>query len=260
MTPLIASLIAALAFFTATLSGVFGMAGGLILMGGLLLVMPTALAMTTHGLLQAISNGWRAIIWARFIDWPIIGLYAVGASAALVCLIGLSFRPSSVLVYLLLGATALLVWIPKHWLLLDPRRPLHGLVCGFSVSGLQVVAGVAGPLLDVFFVRADMDRRTVVATKALTQTLSHLMKVGFWALPLIPSVLSLGTGKPIPNADDLLPPLWLIALVAPLSMLGTSLGGRFLARMNDVDFRKWTRLIVTGIGGVFLARGLIGLT
>ena len=50
------------AFLTATLSGVFGMAGGHVLMGALAFVLPVQAAFVTHGVLQLVSNGWRAIL------------------------------------------------------------------------------------------------------------------------------------------------------------------------------------------------------
>ena len=40
----------------------------------------------------------------------------------------------------------------------------------------------------------------------------------------------------------------------PLSMLGTVAGGRILDRMSDVNFKSWTRWIVTGIGVLYLAQ------
>ena len=46
----------------------------------------------------------------------------------------------------------------------------------------------------------------------------------------------------------------LMALAAPLSMLGTVVGGRILDRMSDVDFKRWTRWIVTGVGVMYLVR------
>ena len=48
---------------TAFLSGIFGMAGGLILMGVLLALMPVPAAMMLHGVTQLASNGWRAFLW-----------------------------------------------------------------------------------------------------------------------------------------------------------------------------------------------------
>ena len=45
---------------TAFLSSIFGMLGGLILMGALITIMPVSQAMVLHGLIQLTSNGYRA--------------------------------------------------------------------------------------------------------------------------------------------------------------------------------------------------------
>ena len=45
---------------TAFLSSIFGMLGGLILMGILVTIMPVSSAMILHGLIQLTSNGYRA--------------------------------------------------------------------------------------------------------------------------------------------------------------------------------------------------------
>ena len=59
MTALLAASLSALMILTALLSGVFGMAGGLILIGVLLVVMPLPQAMVLHAVTQMASNGWR---------------------------------------------------------------------------------------------------------------------------------------------------------------------------------------------------------
>src|SRR2546421_12957374 len=48
---------------TAFLSGLFGMAGGMILIGVLLMLMPLPTAMVLHAITQMASNGWRAFLW-----------------------------------------------------------------------------------------------------------------------------------------------------------------------------------------------------
>ena len=50
MTLVSALFVVGAAFLTATLSGVFGMAGGLVLMGCLALMLPVSAAFVTHGL------------------------------------------------------------------------------------------------------------------------------------------------------------------------------------------------------------------
>ena len=103
------------------------------------------------------------------------------------------------------------------------------------------MAGVAGPLLDVFFVRTSLGRHAVVATKAATQVLSHAAKVLLYGGPLLAG-----------DAGDL--PVLVLLLAVPLSMLGTLVGGRLLDRMSDTAFRSATRWVVSAIGVTYLVQ------
>jgi uncharacterized membrane protein YfcA len=67
----IALTLAAAVLSTSFVSGIFGMAGGMILMGILLAIMPLATAMVLHGLTQMASNGWRAWLWREHVLWPV---------------------------------------------------------------------------------------------------------------------------------------------------------------------------------------------
>src|SRR5579864_2185124 len=58
MTIFMAGSLSALMIFTALLSGIFGMAGGLILIGVLLTLFPVPQAMVLHAVTQMASNGW----------------------------------------------------------------------------------------------------------------------------------------------------------------------------------------------------------
>ena len=141
--PLAAFLIAT-AFLTATLSGIFGMAGGLVLMGALAFVLPVSAAFVTHGLLQLVANGWRAVLHRKHISWPILLNYTIAAAVAAGCVALVAFTPSQPLLFLLLGLVPMLVWLPKNWVQLDASRPAHALISGFLVTGLNLTAGVAG--------------------------------------------------------------------------------------------------------------------
>src|ERR1041384_2164387 len=68
---------------TAFLSGIFGMAGGLILIGVLLVIMPVPDAMMLHGVTQMASNGWRGLLWIRHVRWRSMGAYLAGCASAL---------------------------------------------------------------------------------------------------------------------------------------------------------------------------------
>lgn len=238
MSAAIAALLTLAAFATATLSGVFGMAGGLVLMGVLALLLPVSAAFVTHGILQLVANGWRAWLHRAHVEWRIVGWYALASAVAAAVVALLAFVPAKPILFLLLGLVPSLIWLPKSWLRLDAAKPVHALVSGFLVTGLNLTAGVAGPLLDIFFVRTALGRHQIVATKAATQVFSHLAKIAVFG------GLAIGAGA--------LPPWWLFAIAIPASMAGTALGGLILDRLSDTDFKRWTAWIVTAIGGLYL--------
>jgi uncharacterized membrane protein YfcA len=240
MTPF---LFFAAVFLTALISAVFGMAGGLILMGVLAALYPVAGAMVAHGVIQSVSNGWRAVLLRRFILWRTFALFAAGSAMAAAALVFVSVTLEKPVLFVVLGLVPLLIWIPKDRFALDARRAVDGIAGGVLVTGLNVVAGVSGPLLDVFFQQVDADRRAIVATKAATQVLSHAVKIAYYA----GAALSLASA----------PPLWMLALAIPLSIAGTTLGARVLERMSDARFRAWTKWIVTGVGAIYVVRGVL---
>jgi uncharacterized protein len=246
------AIILAATLITATISGIFGMAGGLLLMGVLAAYVPVATAMVMHGFIQIISNFSRAALLWKHISWALVGRYALGIGGALVVISLLAWRPDQPTVFLLLGLTAMLVWIPRKAVEINVERPWQAELCGFLVQTLNTIAGVAGPLLDLFFVKTVLPRQTVVATKAATQVMAHAVKIAFWGWPL----LGILVGPELQEAH--FPPLWVFAAVIPLSLAGTWLGGRVLDRMTDISFREWTKWIVTVTGVVYLVRGGMG--
>src|SRR6266581_2872305 len=73
MTPLVISILCLAMVGTSFLSGIFGMAGGMILVGILLAIMPVPEAMMLHGVTQMASNGWRGLLWWRHVRWSVAG-------------------------------------------------------------------------------------------------------------------------------------------------------------------------------------------
>ena len=240
MTLIAAVFVIAMAFVTATLSGVFGMAGGLVLMGALAFMLPVQAAFVTHGILQLVANGWRAILHRNHVRWDIVGWYAAASLLAGLIVGFLSFAPSKPFLFLMLGLVPFLTWLPQSWIRLDAGKPPQAFLSGLAVTGLNLTAGVAGPLLDIFFVRTDLTRHAIVATKAATQVFAHLAKILVYGAPLFAGT-SVG-----------FPPLWVFALAIPLSMAGTAVGGMILNKVTDVDFKRWTRWIITAIGVSYL--------
>lgn len=234
-------IIGAAVIVTSMISGVFGMAGGLILMLILGQFLSVPAAMILHGVTQFFSNGWRAVMWRQWIDWRIIGLYTLGALPAIAVPLVLTYVPSKPTMLILLGLTPYVALaVPQQWAL-DATKTTHAVACGFIVAGLQLIAGVAGPLLDTFFVRSALDRRAVVATKAATQALSHTLKVGYYGV-LLAQVPDLG--------------LDVYAAAIAAAVVGTTLAGPLLEKMSNDSFRRWTKTIVLIVGAISIVQGL----
>jgi len=229
---------------TSFLSGIFGMLGGLILMGMLLLVLPVPAAMTLHAVTQMTSNGWRALLWYRLILWRVMPGYLLGSGVAFAIFTWISFQPPTAWVYIGLGIVPILAVMVPPGIAPDIRRPYASTVMGFLVMSIQLLSGVAGVLVDIFFFRTDLDRRQIVATKAFTQTMGHVFRFIYFGLIATRSEVS----------SDV--PLWVFGVSIVTAIAGASLARIVLERLTNRAFLMWTRRLGVTVGCIYLARGL----
>src|SRR5437899_4445253 len=102
--PVLAALAVA-AGVTSFISGIFGMAGGMLLIGFLLVLLPVPVAMVFHGVIQIAANGWRVWLWRHHVNWSVVLQFGAGAAAALVVFSFFDFVPDKALVLLAVGLT-----------------------------------------------------------------------------------------------------------------------------------------------------------
>ena len=114
--------------------------------------------------------------------------------------------------------------------------PLYGVAC----MTLILLTGVAGPLIDTYFLGGKLDRREIVATKAACQIFGHAAKLVYF-------------GGMIDQAGSLDPLVAVLAIVA--SMIGTNVAGALLVAMTDQQFRTWANAIIAAIAGYYVAHG-----
>lgn len=230
---------------TSFVSGVFGMAGGIILLAILIgSGMEVAPAMAFHGVAQASGNVWRAWLWRRHVDWRILAWFGLGAFAAFAVFSVIRFVPDRATVLILLGLVPFLTLALPERIVPQADRPAGAVACGASSLGITLLAGVAGPLVDAFFVRTKRDRRDIVATKAGCAFIGNSLKTVYFSFASAAS-LSLDVT------------LGLVAVGA--SIIGTSLSRRVLEHMSDHHFRRWTQTIIIIIGTVSIAMGVADL-
>lgn len=243
---LVIAAIAGSALVTSFISGILGMAGGMILMGVLLALMPVPAAMMLHGISQLASNGWRAVMLWRNVDWRVFRGYAIGAAISLAVFAVTRVVVGKAAALVLLGLTPFVTLALPEKLHLNVERRWHPFACGIVCLALSLTTGVAGPILDIFFVRSRMSRHQVVATKAMTQTLSHLVKIAYFGGILASEGTHVSPG--------------LAVLIVALSFVGTTLSRTVLERMTDTSFRRWTRWTVMSVGVMYLLSGLRAFT
>jgi len=238
MTALSLVLLAFTIVLSSFVSGVFGMAGGMILLGVLLSYLDVAAGMIFFSIVQLFANGWRALHWRRYVLWPIFGWYVLGAAIAFAVMFAISFVPDKAIVYLTLGLMPFAIEVLPA--ALRPNIEWRGVpfVTGVLTTVIQVLAGVGGLFLDIFFQKSMLDRKTTNATKAVVQSLSHVVRAGYF-----------GSVSGIGNV-----PLWACVPAILLAIAGTSLAPFVLERMTDHGFRRWTRLVIFAVSAVYLVR------
>lgn len=215
--------LAALAVVSSAVSAVVGVAGGVLLLSGMLLVLDSATAVPIHGVIQLASNSTRLLVYLRHVRWPIAIWFGVAAG------------PGAAL-----GATVVRA-VPQAWLTLVigvfilvathapvPERPRGGDVrrayifapVGFAAGFLGMLIGATGPFIAPFFLRENVLKEELVATKAFCQAVVHLWKLpAFWVIGFSFEAHA-GT----------------LALMVAMVVVGTFLGSRLLDRLSERAF------------------------
>ncbi len=240
MTPQLMLAVLALMVGTSFLSGIFGMAGGLILIGVLLYLLPLPEAMALHAVTQMASNGWRGVLWWKHVHWPAALRFVSGCVAAF-CVMSLwRYVPPKPLVFILLGLSPFMVRVLPAGIKPDPGRWLDGFLCGAVSTVLMLLSGATGPLIDSFFLGGGLERRQIIATKAVCQVVNHGAKFVYF-------------GGLVDQAAGLDPVMASAAIAA--SVVGTTAARPILDRLTDTQYRRWANRIVTTIAIVYLAQG-----
>src|SRR6266851_4894142 len=238
MTPAGLAIIGATIVFSSFLSGVFGMAGGMILLGVLLNYFDVATGMILFSIIQLFANGWRALQWRSYVLWPIFFWYVLGARISFTLMWTIAFIPDKAMVYLALGLMPFLVEALPVVIRPNIQRRGVPFFTGMVTTVVQILAGVGGLFLDIFFQKSTLDRKTTNATKAVTQSFSHVVRALYFG-----SLSGIG---------DL--PVWATPPAILLAVAGTSLAPFVIERMTDHGYRQWTRAIIFAISAVYLVR------
>ena len=226
---------------TSIISGVVGMAGGITLLSLMTFMMPLEHIVPVHGVVQLVSNGSRCYFLRRNINKQITLYFFLGAPLGVIGAFYLIEQvPSKAWFYwpiiLLIAYT---LFKPKK--MPKIKMPNGGFFwLGILTGFLGPLIGATGPLLAPFFLREDLDKKEIVATKAITQMFTHLLK--------IPLFLSLDFSYRDYS--------WVMVMMVIGAVVGTKLGVMLLGKTSENVFR-WIYKSALAIAGLRLIWKLI---
>ncbi len=236
------------ALVTATISGIIGMGGGILLLATLFCFLPHGEAIPTHAIVQLSSNTTRVLGLVRHVDWRSVGRFAMGAfpgavlGAALLWSLGDPGEKEPYL-KLVVGAYILLIpLVPKPSESTTGSRLYDFPLMGFLAGAAGLTVGAVGPLIAPLFARRGYVKERLVSTKAMCQATVHVMK--------IPAFLYLRTID--------YEKLGMLALLMCLMVIpGTLLGRRILKHVTSTQFVLLYRIALAVAGlKVFFVDGV----
>lgn len=220
------------ALLTSAVSGVMGMAGGMLLLTIMLLRLDPALVIPIHGVVQLVSNASRAFLLRDHMRWPVVWRFAwpLVPAGALGCSL-LSTLPEGGSRVLIGVFTLTATWTKAFFRIAGGSGARALPVGGALVGFFSVLVGATGPLLAPFVVALELTAKGTIATLAACQVLQHAVKVALFGV--------LGFDV----AGNLLP----CALLCCAAIAGSMLGTRLLDRIPEKPFRLLIKLVLTAL-------------
>lgn len=224
------------------------MAGGIIMMALLLSLMPVASAMVLHAAIQLVSNGWRSILWRKHIVWHVTPFYGLGIMAGVIAISFVHYVPDKATALIVVGLVPLLAIAASRFVTLSILNRGQTFLTAMVLTFIQMTGGVIGPLLDLLYNNAPLTRHQIVATKAMTQTVMHLVRLIYFG-----SLIPLLTGRE--GWPEGLHPVFMLLFMA-CAIAGTTAAAPILHRINDKHFKDLSRLLIIFISLYCLGRGI----
>ncbi|MBW8016170.1 MAG: sulfite exporter TauE/SafE family protein [Planctomycetes bacterium] len=222
-------ILTAAAVVCSVISGMTGMGGGTILLAIIASMVPTEFVVPLHGTVQLISNSTRLALFFKHIRWKIIVFFLIGIVPGAIFGISIFKMLDKNIIKLLMGIFILAVtWIPKSRTERTSSFALF-LPIGFVSGLIGIFFGAIGPFIAPFFMRKDIIKEQLVATKAACQAISHVIKIilfGFIGINVFAN--------------------WQLLIALGIAViLGTMIGKKLLGKLSDKTFKRIFKILLT---------------
>lgn len=239
-------LMAAVAFVTSILSGMLGLAGGMLLLTVLLLRLEPLVAIPVHGIVQLVSNGSRAWFLRAHVRARVIWLFALPLLPAAALGLWVLGRLDPDFGRILIGGFVLAtVWRPSAAQTAERARPERYLPLGGALVGFgSTLIGATGPLLAPFILALELSPQSTVGTIAACQVFQHATKVALFGV------------AGFDFERHALPAIGLSVCAA----LGSAVGTSWLERVPRAQFQRIVRVVLSVLSVQLIASGAWELT
>ena len=232
MDPVTVALLCGVAFATAMLSAMVGLAGGTVLLAVMLLFFEPAAAVPLHGVIQLLSNGTRTLVQRRHVAWSVVGWYSLFLPPLALAGARVALAMPATLGTTLIGVFVLVATLRPGWLRVRPAgargEARRFVLLGGAAGFLGSLIGAVGPLVAPFLLHLGLSRRGVVGTAAACQTAGHLAKIAAFGWVGFSYREHLG----------------LLMAMSMLVIAGTMAGSRLLDRVDETLFARVYRTVL----------------
>jgi uncharacterized membrane protein YfcA len=229
--------------FCSILSGALAIGGGQILLFLLSLIFPIPEAMLLHGATQLTGNVSRSAFFYKYLNWKSIKIYFFGSIIGGLLFWKISFVPEKHIIYIFLGSLPIISLFKRVGTYFKITKTKNAAIAGIGVSFSQLMFGVSGSLVDVFYTHSGFNRYQIIANKSFTQIIGHIFKILFYGSLLAKDNFSQ------------LEPHW-FPLMMLTALLGTYLGKKLVPIIKEVHFIIITRGLIASFSLVLLFKGV----
>lgn len=222
-------LLISMALITSVISGMFGLAGGLIFLAVITTTVETSYIIPLHAAVQLISNCSRLAFFYKHIRWTVIRYFLVGLiPGSFLGILIFALSPLGIIKMLIGFFILLATFMPE-----TKRERSFDLgifvPVGFVTGVFGIFIGATGPFTASFFIRRDILKENLIATKGTCQAISHLIKI-----PLFGFV-----------GANILPYWKTFIFIGPVIVLGTYMGKKLVGKISEKDFKLAFRVIIS---------------
>ncbi len=236
----ISSFLIGFAAFTSFITAAAGIGGGVLLLAVMASLVPPAILIPLHGVVQIGSNAGRAVLMWRHTNWavvvPFIGGSVVGATLGGLTVVQL---PPAVLN---IGLGLFILWSAWTKGVALPSR-FASVATGVFSSFLTMFFGATGPFVAAMIKRLKLGRMEHVASHAVAMVGQHAIKVVAFGL------LGFSFG----------PYVGLLTAMVASGFIGTVIGKRLLMKVDDELFHRITAIVLSVLALRLLYQGVIVL-